>query len=185
MRSQGIFSPEDAKTQHKTSRRLAKALLQVLPANRPVHDFGCGRGEYIQYLNRNGMKVFGYEGTKGMAETVGFEWIREVDITQPMKFDKEGSVLCLEVLEHIEPDLTDAAIANLVDACSGRLIVSWAVKGQGGHGHVNEQDAEYVLGRFAKEGFLANFPVSEQLRREAGADLWWFKKSIYVFDKKK
>lgn len=183
MKSTGIFTPEQAKVEHKTSPKLAKALSLAIPLNRHVIDFGCGRGEYIKYLHQQGCRVTGYEGTEGMAEMTGFSKIKQADITNPIKTKNRGTVLCLEVLEHIPSEFTDVVIENLVSACAGRLIMSWAVKGQGGCGHVNEQDAEWVLGRFAKEGFTPNLAVSERLRKAGGSELWWFKKSIYVFDK--
>lgn len=185
LKSKGIFTPKEARTEHKFSPRLANALLTVIPANRPVYDFGCGKGDYIRHLEQQGMRVFGYEGTPDMAELVGWNGIKQADITEPINVKKQGTVLCLEVLEHIEPEFTDSAISNLVNACSGRMVVSWALKGQGGCGHVNEQNEEWVIERFEREGFVLNGLASERLRKAGGSDLWWFKKSIYVFDKVK
>jgi 2-polyprenyl-3-methyl-5-hydroxy-6-metoxy-1,4-benzoquinol methylase len=182
MKSTGIFTLKQAMTEHQTSPRLAKALGVILPANKHVNDFGCGRGEYIRHLHSLGFKVTGYEGTEDMAELVGTDLVKQADITQPIKA-KAGSVICLEVLEHIEPELEFAAINNLVYACNGRLVLSWAVEGQGGCGHVNERNEDYVILRIERAGFVLNVEVSEKLRTEAGKDLWWFRKSIYVFDK--
>lgn len=182
MTSKGIFTPQQAKKEHKHSPRLANELAKVLPLNHHVYDFGCGRGDYIKKLQQLGFRVTGYEGTEGMSKLTGFELIKQADITKPIK-TKKGSVICLEVLEHIEPELTDAAISNLVNACSGRMVLSWAVVGQGGCGHVNEQNATHVIPRIEQEGFELNESLSKQLREVAGADLWWFKGSIYVFDK--
>lgn len=179
--SQGIFTAEQAKTEHKHSPRLAKALRDAIDPSQPVFDFGCGKGEYIQHLKNFGYSVKGYEGTPELAKK---HLIETKDVSVKMSAPKKkGTVICLEVIEHIEKSREEAVIDNLVNACSRMLILSWAVKGQGGCGHVNEQDSRYVIARIESEGFEMNRQLSQQLRDLAGADLWWFKKSIYVFDK--
>jgi hypothetical protein len=180
----GIFTPEQAKTEHHTSRRLAVELTKILPSNRPIIDYGCGKGEYIARLSALGFKCTGYEGTKGIEELAAFKGIIQADLTKPLGKRPKGSVLCLEVAEHIDQKHEDTFIQNITENCTGRLILSWAIKGQGGCGHVNEQDSDYVIPRIEKEGFELNGHLSNHLRGHAGADLWWFKNSIYVFDRK-
>jgi hypothetical protein len=180
----GIFTPEQAKTEHHTSRRLAVELTKILPSNRPIIDYGCGKGEYIARLAALGFKCTGYEGTKGIDELAAFKGIIQADLTKPLGKRPKGSVLCLEVAEHIDKKHEDTFIQNITENCTGRLILSWAIKGQGGCGHVNEQDSDYVIPRIEKEGFELNGHLSNHLRGHAGADLWWFKNSIYVFDRK-
>lgn len=178
----GIFTPKEALTEHQTSPKLANALLDVLPMNKPVIDFGCGRGEYLANLEKYRYKVEGYEG-QPLADSPKF--IKKADITIPIETKFKGSVLCLEVMEHIPSELTEVAMSNLINACTGRLILSWAIKGQGGCGHVNEQDSDYVVPLIESKGFKYNVGISSMLRSVAGRELWWFKNSIYVFDKTK
>ncbi len=178
----GIFTPKEALTEHQTSPKLANALLDVLPMNKPVIDFGCGRGEYLANLEKYRYKVEGYEG-QPLADSPKF--IKKADITIPIETKFKGSVMCLEVMEHIPLELQDAALDNLLAACTGRLIISWAVKGQGGCGHVNEQNADYVVPLIEAKGYALNVGIGSMLRSVAGRELWWFKESIYVFDKVK
>lgn len=180
--SKGIFTAEQAKTEHRHSPRLAKALRGVLDPSIPVSDFGCGKGEYIRHLKNHGYSVLGFEGTPELADG---DLVKTTDISLPMEFSFGNNVLCLEVIEHIEKSREATVIANLVDAVKdgGKLIISWAVEGQGGCGHINERNADYVIPRIEKEGFKWNVRETGVLRENAGADLWWFKKSIYVFDK--
>jgi len=180
--SNGIFTPEQAQVEHQTSPRLARELSKVIPSNHVVIDYGCGKGEYIQHLTDLGFKCRGYEGTD-LGELAVFKEIKQADLTKPMGERPSGTVICLEVAEHIPPKFEDTFIHNIVDNCNGRLIVSWAVEGQGGCSHVNEQNAPYVLKRFTDLGFTFNSKVTKQLRDAAGLDLWWFQNSIYVFDK--
>jgi len=177
----GIFTPEQAASQHKTSYRLAKRLSNVLPANKMVVDFGCGPAEYIKRLKNFRYSVVGYEG-QPLPDAPPF--VIKQDITKPIKDVKQGSVLCLEVMEHIPKSLEAKVLKNIKNACNGRLILSWGIIGQGGCGHVNEQNATYVIPTIEKLGFEFNKSLSQELREIAGADLPWFANTIYVFDLK-
>lgn len=179
----GIFTLDEAKIEHHSSKRLAHQLATVLPKNTPVIDYGCGKGTYIAHLSERGFECTGFEGTVGIEDLADFKGIIQSDLTKPMGERPKGSVICLEVAEHIDAKYEDVLIKNITENCTGKLIISWAVIGQGGCGHVNEQNAHYVIPRIEKEGFKFNARQSDKLRTFAGADLWWFKKSIYVFDR--
>lgn len=178
-----IFTFEDAQTQHKHSPRLARALRFGLQKEHPVIDFGCGKGYYISELAKHKFQVIGLEGTSDINKIAFHKTIVQADISNPVTVGVKGSVICLEVIEHIAKEKEQQVLENLDKHCNGKLIISWAVKGQGGHGHVNEQDAGYVIPTIENIGYTYNKIQTEQLRMEGGKDLWWFKKSIYVFDK--
>ena len=61
------------------------------------------------------------------------------------------------------------------------IIISWAVKGQGGHHHVNCQNADYVIPLFQNMGYQYNKQQSEKIRKTA--NLKHFRKTIYVFER--
>lgn len=184
MKSTGTFTLKQAMTEHRFSPRLANELTRILPINRYITDFGCGKGQYMAVLKENGFKCMGIEGTSEIREIAKFDNIRIHDLTEPILFSiKEGTGICLEVLEHIPVEFEATAINNITRACTGKLILSWAVEGQGGCGHVNERNADYVIDRIEREGFEFDEKLTERLREAAGKDLWWFKKSIYVFDR--
>lgn len=183
-----IFTFEDAKTQHKHSQKLAFELRFILPWVKdnklnPVIDFGCGTGYYISELFKKGYKIYGIEGTEGIEQIAFYKPILQYDISKHVNLGVKGSVICLEVIEHIPKEKEKQVLENLHNHCNGKLIISWAVKGQGGHGHVNEQDEDYVIPTIEKMGYKFKKTATENIRRAAGKDLWWFKKSIYVFDK--
>lgn len=178
-----IFTFEDAQNQHKHSPRLARALRFGLSKSHSVIDFGCGQGYYISELSKHRFKVIGIEGTPDIEKISFYNPIIQADISEPFHIDLKGAVLCLEVIEHIPKEKEHQVLENINTHCNGKLIISWAVKGQGGHGHVNEEDAAYVIPTIEKMGYKYNRIQTDQLRMEGGKDLWWFKKSIYVFDK--
>lgn len=179
-----IWNLDDAKNQHQHSERLAAALSHLLPKSKPVLDFGCGKGTYLQKLLDKGFVCYGYEGTKGINDIADFKEIKECDLSQPFAAEEIGSVLCFEVAEHIPKENESVLLSNLAMACDEWLIISWAVKGQGGFGHVNEQNADYVIKIISDLGFEHIQGLSDYLRNEGANDLWWFKRSIYVFKKK-
>lgn len=182
MNTTGIWDLNEAKQQHHYSPRLAKALEQVLPKETLVSDFGCGKGSYIAYLQSKGYTCAGYEGTPNIEDISDFHPIHPINLTKPFT-TFIGNTICLEVAEHIPKNYEHFLISNLWYNTKDILVVSWAVQGQGGHGHVNEQNSDYVLRLFNKMEMAYDEKSTKFLRKEGGSDLWWFANSIYVFTK--
>lgn len=181
MNSTGAWTLNEARTSHMHSEALASALADLF-AEGHVNDLGCGMGLYHPALLHKGLSVTGYEGTKGIrtAATSG-AFIVEADLTQPIEVKRPGHVLCLEVWEHIPSEYTEPLVDNLAAAAtSGSYVVlSCAVPGQGGVGHVNEQTNEAVISR-VPFAYLAD--ETERLRNVVQHDaLWWFKETLLVF----
>ena len=61
------------------------------------------------------------------------------------------------------------------------IVLSWVVKGQGGHGHFNEQNNDYVKSKICKLGYINDIESENTLRDASG--LGWFKNTIMVFRK--
>jgi hypothetical protein len=75
-------------------------------------------------------------------------------------------------------------LRNLVNLSSERIIISWAIEGQGGCGHVNERNNDYVINRFKDKGFEYIVEATDFLRTcVAECPCFWFKNTIMVFDK--
>ena len=70
-------------------------------------------------------------------------------------------------------------IENLHRHNARGMILSWATKGQGGTGHVNEQDNGYVKARVCAKGYV-NDVEAERALREA-ARFSYFKRTVMVF----
>lgn len=182
-----IFTTKEAENHYQFSQRLFKVLQTALPANRPVIEFGCCRGEYLRRLENLKMKCFGYDATPDINKVSEFKKIKEHDITKPLKSVKgsplpSGSVVCLDTISHISPDKESAVIKNLVGRCKSRLIISWS--GESDKRDLpNKRELDYVISKFEKLGLTLNKPLSQKMRTEAGFDFDIFKRSIYVFDK--
>ena len=166
---------------HKIDEGILNSLPQILDEESSVVDFGCGNADYTKHLISEGFKCEAYDGnpsTPEMTDGVG----KVLDLSE--KFDlkkKFDYVISLEVAEHIPKEYEEIYVDNLIRHTEYYLITSWAVKGQGGEGHVNEQDEDYVLNIYKEKGMTYNKEVSDALRDVA--TLSWFKKTIFVFEK--
>merc|ERR1739842_266376 len=87
--------------------------------------------------------------------------------------------MSIEVGEHIPAESEDIFIDNITKhACKG-IILSWAVPGQGGQGHINEQYNGHVIEQLKKRGFRHDLSGQTDLRMMVV--LPWFINTIMVF----
>lgn len=185
-----IWSLEDAKRLHMHSPKLAHWLAENLPVG-SVFDFGCGLGYYVNFLNNylaeeNPFDAHGFEGTQGIKTIALTPAVIEMDITKRMDLATEkGSVICFEVMEHLLPgEQEEAALQNINNFCDQWLVLSWAVVGQGGHGHNNCRNADYVVPRMEAFGFTLDTELTASARAAGGQDLPYFNNTLYVFKRK-
>lgn len=163
---------------HVYDEELAK-LLSFLLIGETVLDLGCGTGAYTKLLRETGIECDGVDGnpytedlTEGMCSVVDLS----KDYIAPKKYD---CVLSLEVGEHIPIEYEDIFLNNITQNCLHKVILSWAVPGQGGDGHVNERPNEYIIEKMEKLGYSYMPDYTNVLRKLAS--LWWFKNTIMVF----
>ena len=88
-------------------------------------------------------------------------------------------VLALEVGEHIPKQYETRFLQNMDALNTQGVVMSWAHIGQGGAGHVNEQDHHYVISRMESLGYRLDRASSDMLR--ASAKLPWFQNNVFVF----
>jgi len=171
----------NANTLHKFDSGLSKALLGFLEDQKEIVDFGCGNADYSKILINQGKKVDAFDGnpnTPEMTEGVG----KILDLSKEFDLGKQYEcVISLEVGEHIPPEYEQTFIDNITKHSRQCIILSWALPGQGGDGHFNEQPNEYIIKELEKRGFNHWEEASNYFR--SSVELWWFKKTIMVFTK--
>ena len=91
-------------------------------------------------------------------------------------------VISIEVGEHIPKEDEHTFLNNLSVLSAEGVVLSWAVVGQGGHQHVNEQSNEYIIEQMQKTGFTYNRMLSQKFR-EAVTELHWLRNTLMVFYK--
>ncbi|GAG70596.1 unnamed protein product, partial [marine sediment metagenome] len=126
--------------------------------------------------------VHGYEGTPDINSLGIYDDIMHLDLTKRRWVDiKYSFVLCLEVGEHIPAQHEQVFLDNVAEFTSKDLIFSWAVPGQGGKGHFNEQPNDYIISELLSRGLIYDEGASEKLRKFTS--LKWFKQTVMIFSK--
>lgn len=172
------LSQEEFKT-HQFDKRLAYEVARIFCVVTAV-DIGCGNGQYTNFLNSKGIKCVGYDGSPSTPEIAG-KYCQVMDFSEPVDIGQYDLVLSLEVGEHIPVEYEQDFIDNLCRAAKQYIVLSWAVIGQGGVGHVNCRNNDYIIRELGKRGFILDADSTERLRE--AAFLPWFKNTIMAFDK--
>lgn len=184
MNDNGVWDINEALGEHSFSPRLALLLCDVFAKGARITDYGCGLGFYVAFLRTRGFSVTGIEGTKNVGTLAMVDDIIEHDLTRPPLASKERSnALCLEVGEHIPAIHLPTLLDNLMSSDPKKIVISWAIPGQGGRGHVNELDNLGVLDIFKSRHYSLNSKQTRMLRDGMKDDkCWWFKNTLFVFD---
>lgn len=182
----GYWSADTAHNHHIHSPELANWIADWLDnkidKNTPIYDYGCGLGNYLQYLYSRGyINLIGYEGDPPKNKV--WQNIIKQDLTIPFEISSKGVCIFLEVAEHIPSELCEIAVQNVTNACDKYLILSWAIRGQPGFGHINCLDNYEVIEKIEKLGFKFLQEDSTSARSVITDTTPWFKNTILIFEK--
>jgi len=179
-----IFEGQRFEQEHVYDPKLSDALVAIAKRDgiKKSYDFGCGPGKYVQKFRENGIETFGYDGNP---ITSRIPWCSVQDLTSDFQIDPVDFLLCLEVCEHVPKQYEDSLLRSVDRHVNpgGKLILSWAVVGQPGTGHVNCQNNDYVIQKFESMGYTYNLSESLELRNNV-SNAWWFRNTTLVFNKK-
>lgn len=172
---------------HAHDEGLAKALVNFFRKEdaKTILDVGCGDGYYLLILDDAGFDVRGVDGnphTPSFTKNLGLVG----DLTKQIYLGKYDWVLCLEVGEHIPEEYENTFLGNLHSHNTKGIILSWAIRGQGGDGHINCLDNIDVIAKLDKYGYLYSADETAKLRgkcAEYPKDGWWFRNTLMVFHK--
>ena len=163
---------------------LSEALIEILKKNgvADVYDFGCGHGLYTRNFIENNISCQGYDGNPNTTQlTNGLCGV--LDLSKSFSLPKKEYVITLEVGEHI-PELYENIFINNIHQHNTRgIILSWATIGQGGDGHVNCRNNDYIKEKFKNLGYLNDIEEERYLRENCSFS--WFKNTIMVFKRQK
>lgn len=121
---------------------------------RSVLDVGCGTGISLDYFLSKGIAVRGLEGSAlAISKARHGDRITQHDLHEPIDLgQKFDLVWCFEVAEHIHPRHV-AALLDTLTRHGDRILLSAARPGQGGLGHLNEQEPDYWMALMKERGF--------------------------------
>jgi len=149
-----------------------------------LSDFGAGVGQIGHALRvyDPDMQYNGYDGA-GNVEEFTDNYVKFADLTMPLAFNRTDWVISSEVGEHIPNEFEEQVISNLhAHNCNG-IILTWAILGQGGHGHINCHSNKYLIDIFTHLGY--NYDEwSELVRIPRTHHHKWYEGSAMVFTRK-
>jgi 2-polyprenyl-3-methyl-5-hydroxy-6-metoxy-1,4-benzoquinol methylase len=153
-----------------------------------IMDFGCATGYFLEYISKktSDYELIGVEPHVQKRPDKHFDNILDYDLSVPFDLNKKGSIICLEVMEHVPAKYEQTMIENIVRHCSGYLFMSWAPRHQTeGLGHVNLKDEQEVIPLFMANGFELLVNESNQARECVpwNAHPSWLRRNTMIFKK--
>jgi SAM-dependent methyltransferase len=180
----GYWKGDTAHTRHDWAPPLAQWIAEYLQGQEatPVYDLGCGMGSYINHLAQAGFDVLGFEGDP--PDHAHSPKIVKADLTEPLAVAVPGNVICLEVAEHVPEQFQVQFLSNVASACKTHLITSWAIRGQGGDGHVSCRDNDEAINLICAHGFkYLETPTLSARQSVVTSPLAYFRNTLLIFQK--
>lgn len=166
------------------AKRLAKYIKDNI-ATDTVYDIGCGPGTYVEEMNAIDLPAVGYDIDTRIEDK---DNLFVKDIVNDTFLFQSDCVICLEVLEHIDPMYAEQTIKNLAEliAPGGTLIFTAAKPGQGGTGHINCQPKEYWADLLKQTGLTRSIVAENHLIQYAlkGSYMGWFVNNLIILKRK-
>lgn len=152
---------------HAADLRFVERFRALVPFGSSILDLGAGVGQFGRALLRQDARYEyrGYDGAPNVRDyTDGF--VRFVDLTMPAALPQSDWVVSMEVGEHLDRAHEMAYFRNLHVHNRKGVVISWAGLDQGGHGHRNPHDPQYVAGIFESLSYRLNRTATRLLRGE-------------------
>lgn len=176
-----IHADDSEYTGHIYDPKMSQFLISLTKEVNPkiIYDFGCGFGEYLRDIRAEvGIKGIGFEL---YPYTKYYSLIVSKDLSKPLDLKAKADIsISLEVGEHIDSSYEDIFIKNITNNTANIVVLSWAIPGQGGDGHINCRDNDYIIEKMRQEGF----EFDEKFLAKRNEFTNWFKNSLMLFRKK-
>ena len=148
---------------------LARGLSNLFGATSRVADVGAGVGGYgmfMRLLNPRSPPVASLDGAENIetwsGDRVGFfdvSTAADVQGVEPVEW-----VMSIEMAEHVPRSLEAAVVANLHWLNTKGIVLTWALPGQPGSGHINGRSNRYVHSLLHQLGYSRDALEEEKLR---------------------
>lgn len=125
-------------------------------------DIGCGPGGMLELARNKGLKVLGVDGDNTLTWSCPVI-VHDYTLGSPDISEKFDLCWSCEFLEHVE----EKYIPNFMDSFTKAkyVIATYALPGQGGYHHVNEQNFAYWHDVFSSYGFVFSSDITRKLRK--------------------
>lgn len=167
------------------SAKLILSELKKIHNFESVADLGCGVGTWLFTAKELGAgTVKGLDGSSIAPEhmKISPSEFQNFDLNKPLTLNRKFDLaISLEVAEHINSEFIDNYF-KLLTSLSSIVLFSGAIPGQGGHGHINEQEPNYWIQKFRENGFKL-FDVVRPIIWDKEEVLPWYKQNCMLFIK--
>ena len=183
-----IYNEEFYNEQKDASYKSAEAIIPIfMDAFNPrsVNDIGCGAGGWLHVFQKCGVNtIYGYDVNELTADKyfIDKKHIKTNTDFSSVNFkiqEKSDILICLEVAEHLQDEVADSFILEILSA-SPVIIFSAALPGQTGVNHINEQPPWYWREKFNKFGYTEVDFIRPQILRNENI-CWWYRQNITCF----
>lgn len=124
-------------------------------APRTVLDAGCAFGILVESLRDRGVEAFGIDVSDYALANVRDDikpYVSQGSVSDPVPH-KYDLVICIEVLEHLQPEEAEAAVTNLCEPTDDVIFASTPLD-YAEVTHFNVQQPDYWALLFARNGFF-------------------------------
>jgi len=139
--------------------RIAEWVKKVVNPNKVI-DAGCGPGTYVYAMRSLEINAFGYDLDPRVKDK---QFLTNKDL---LDIDDHGDmVMCLEVVEHIDPKESQKIVDKLYNMVNnaGILLFSAGHVGQSGTDHINCRPKEFWQHLFYRKGLIRCPSLEHQL----------------------
>lgn len=173
---------------HEESVHNFKAANEVVPYlisllnPKSVVDVGCGIGTWLKVFKDNGIEIKGIDGDYVDKKLLKIEVEDFIDFNLEKLYIsnyKYDLAISLEVAEHLSIESADVFIDTLT-GLSDVVIFSAAIPNQGGQNHINEQEPNYWIQKFKRNGFKLYDILRPVFWDNENVDSW-YKQNILIF----
>ena len=167
---------------HYFISELSKEIIKYVNKNdiKTVYDFGCGNGDYLHELTKFDPSIVA-TGFEGHRVDVKFNNVIKKDLSEPFDMPPVDLVISIEVGEHIPKEFEQTFIDNITKSAKNNIILSWAIVGQGGNGHINCQNNDYIISEITKRGWIFDSKTTASVRKRMPNI--WIKNTVMFFNK--
>lgn len=175
----------DQNPQHKLDIAASVAVfarLFSLHATSRIVDLGCNTGDWLRgFIEAGYTNVLGIDQECMRAHLLISEsHFATGDLRHALDVKRAADlVLCMEVGEHLEERYADQLVATCIEIAgrNGKILFSAATRGQGGHGHINEQPHSYWAAKFTASGYSWDESIRAALPPQL---VWWYRHNMAI-----
>lgn len=147
-----------------------------------ILDVGCGTGAMVKAARRVGIDAIGIDQIENEEPEIVHDLSEAINLGRTF-----GSVLCIEVAEHINPNKLGVFLNNITSHVmkGGILVFSAAHPGQGGDNHLNLKSAHYWRNQLYDRGMNYRDDLSYRLRMawmNIPMPMYWLVSNCQVFE---